>query len=203
MPSRVKEFHSIMPIENIPSVLEHGILSHNHCKKLKLPHSDISLSDVQERRDIKEVPKGLKLHDYANLYFTARNPMMYRIIKQYKNDTDIEGLCVLKISVAVSKQNHVAFTDQNAATRFSRFFSLDKAKKHINFDRVYAKYWTDDDHAEYQRKKAAKCAEILVPHKVEPDFIKGAYVVNEAAKTKLLKTGFSLPIVVKSNMFFR
>ncbi len=203
MPSRVKEFHSIMPIENITSVLQHGILSHNRCKKLKLRHSDVSLEGVQDRRDGKEVPNGMKLHDYANLYFTARNPMMFRIINQFEDKTQIEDLCVLRISVAVGKQEHVVFTDQNAAKSYARFFSLDKAKENINFDRVYAKYWTDDDYAEYLRKKAEKCAEILVPYQVKPEYIKGAYVVNDAAKAKLTKTGFSLPIVVKSIMFFR
>jgi hypothetical protein len=186
-----------MPIENVPSVLEHGILSHNRCKKLKLPHSDISLEGVQDRRDGKEVPNGLKLHDYANLYFCARNPMMY------KRRNEAEDLCVLQLSLSVSKQNEVVYTDQNAAGDYVRFLSAGEVKSNIDFDLVFATYWNDENPIEKKRKRLAKCAEILVPHQVEPKFIKGAYVVNEAAKAKLTKTGFSLPIVVESNMFFR
>ena len=103
MPIRVKELHSIMPISNMASVMVHGILSHNKCQKLE--HADILLTEVQEKRRVKEVPNGLKLHDYANLYFSARNPMMY------KRQADVDDLCVLQVSLEVSKQAGVVYTD--------------------------------------------------------------------------------------------
>ncbi len=197
MPERVKEFHSIMPIANIASVLSHGILSHKRSEKF--PHDDISMSDVQKRRDEKQVPNGLKLHDYANLYFCARNPMMYMKV----SEGNAENLCVLKIGTAVSKKDGVVFTDQNAASDYVRFLSHNEVKSSINFDWVFAEYWTDDDPIEKMRKKSAKCAEILVPHEIRPEFIRGAYVVNQAAKDKLKKSGFTLPIVIESRWFFR
>ena len=58
MPQRVIELHNIMPISNIPLVLHHGILSHEEASKL--PHDSVALSEIQERRDIKRVPGGLK-----------------------------------------------------------------------------------------------------------------------------------------------
>jgi hypothetical protein len=79
MDARVTEFHCIMPLENIPSVLEHGILSHE--RMASLPHRSVAMQGVQERRDLKQVPGGLKLHQYANLYFHARNPMLYNCMK--------------------------------------------------------------------------------------------------------------------------
>ncbi|NMA20497.1 MAG: DUF4433 domain-containing protein [Lentisphaerae bacterium] len=78
-----------MPIANIASVMAHGILSHNEAAQLN--HADISLADVQERRERKSVPGGLLLHEYANLYFCARNPMMYR------RQNERERLCVLLV----------------------------------------------------------------------------------------------------------
>jgi hypothetical protein len=78
-----------MPLANIPMVLKFGILSHEEAAKL--PHDSVALSEIQERRDIKRVPGGLKLHQYANLYFSARNPMLFR----RKNDA--ATLCVLRV----------------------------------------------------------------------------------------------------------
>lgn len=41
---------------------------------------------------------------------------------------------------------------------------------------MFATWWTDSDPYEQQRKKRARCAEVLVPHDVPPDYIMGAYV---------------------------
>ncbi len=88
MDKRIKELQCIMPLDNIPSVLEHGILSYERAAKLK--HHSVAMPEVQDLRDKKQVPRGLKLHQYANLYFHARNPMLYK----RKN----EDICVLRIS---------------------------------------------------------------------------------------------------------
>lgn len=109
MPQRVTELHNIMPLANIPLVLQHGILSHEEAAKL--PHDSVALSEIQERRDIKRVPGGLKLHQYANLYFCARNPMLFR----RKNEA--ASLCVLQVGKHVLTLPSVVLSDQNAAKR--------------------------------------------------------------------------------------
>jgi hypothetical protein len=60
MDARVVEFQCIMPIANIPSVLLHGILSHERAAKLK--HHSAAMQAIQDLRDQKQVPGGLKLH---------------------------------------------------------------------------------------------------------------------------------------------
>jgi hypothetical protein len=195
MSSRVKELHCIMPIANMASVLKHGILSHNGCRRLV--HCDISDSQVQDRRKDKEVPKGLKLHDYANLYFCARNPMMYL----RKNEAD--NLCILQISLDVTRLADVVFTDKNASSDYARFLSLSEVQSKIDFNLVFATYWTDGDPIEQMKKKLAKCAEVLVPHTIATEYIIGAYVVNKNSQQKLQNQGFTLPIGVNSDMFFR
>ena len=54
----------------------------------------------------------------------------------------------------------------------------------------------------YQRHKSQKCAEILVPHCVEPKYLIGAYVVNQTVASQLASLGFTLPITNDSQMFF-
>jgi hypothetical protein len=77
MDARVKEFQCITPLANIRSVLTRGILSYE--KAARLSHKSVALQTVQEVREQKQVPGGLKLHQYANLYFHARNPMMFKL----------------------------------------------------------------------------------------------------------------------------
>jgi len=85
----LKEFQNIMPIVNVPSVLARGILSYDSVAELE--HSSIALHDVQERRERTRIPGGLRLHQYANVYFHARNPMMSR------RRTEAQKLCVLRV----------------------------------------------------------------------------------------------------------
>lgn len=194
MPHRVVELHNIMPIGNMPSVLDHGILSHEQAAEL--PHADVSMTDVQDRRDHVQVPGGLRLHQYANLYFDARNPMMYKRLDQ------VDKLCVLSVSVAVLDLKGAVITDQNAASGYVRFYPADNFRV-LDFNRIYADDWRHADQIDYWRHKSAKCAEVLVPNIISVDYIQKGYVVNEAAKTHLLATGFFKPVELLPRLFFR
>jgi hypothetical protein len=194
MPKRITEFHSIMPIVNIVSVLKYGILSHAGISKL--PHADVSLPDVQDKRARKSVPHGLRLHQYANLYFHARNPMMYK--RQY----EIDKLCILRLDKSVTRLKGVVFTDQNAASDYVLFLAPREYEK-IKFDWVFAEDWTDPDQIMQWRKTSAKCAEVLVPHCISAEYINGAYVVGKAAKAELQAQGFTKPIKINAHLFFR
>lgn len=189
----VKELHNIMPIVNIPTVLEYGILSHEKCSKL--PHLDISMSEIQERRK-KKVEGGLRLHEYANLYFDARNPMMY------KRKEESDNLCVLQISPKVMELEGVVLSDRNASADFVGFYSLDYINS-LDFDKIYARHWNHDNPIEKQKHKLLKCAEVLVPTKVDFDYIFGAYVVSDKSKDLLNKQGFDLKITINPDIFFR
>lgn len=194
MSHRVTELHNIMPISNIPLVLQHGILSNEEAAKLA--HDSVALSDVQERRDIKRVPGGLKLHQYANLYFCARNPMLY-----LRKD-EAAALCVLRVDKHVLTLPNVVLSDQNAASDYVRFLKSPEGLRELNYDLIFAEYWTSDDPFDYWRRKAIKCAEVLVPHRVPTELILGAYVLNAIAETRLREAGFELPVNRNTNLFF-
>ena len=51
---------NITHIGNIPSIMQRGILCHEQARKIK--HQSIALESVQDRRDLKRVPNGLRLH---------------------------------------------------------------------------------------------------------------------------------------------
>ena len=195
MDPRVTEFHCIMPIDNVVSVMQHGILSHE--RVARLPHRSVALQPVQDKRDLKQVPGGLKLHQYANLYFHARNPMMFLRLNE------LPGLCVLRVSTDVLAIDGTAITDQNAASKWVRFLAPQQWRV-LDFDDTFALDWTHpDDQVRYWRHKSRKCAEVLVPQRVEPRFLTGAYVVDAVAGALLRAAAPTLPSVVNPVLFFR
>ncbi len=193
MDPRVTELQCIMPVDNVASVLQHGILSNEQSAKLQ--HKSVAMPTMQERRDVKIVPGGLKLHQYANLYFHARNPML----SVRRN----EEICVLRVSVQVLKIHGTVITDQNAASNYVRFYAPEQSRL-LNFDDIYARDWIHpEDQIREWRHKSRKCAEVLVPGHVPSNMIIGAYVVDEVTQEKLNHTGFALPITVNADFFFR
>ena len=166
MEHRVREFQCIMPMANLPSVLEHGILSHERASKIE--HESAAMEEIQERRDQKRVPGGLKLHQYANLYFHARNPMLY------KRKENASNLCVLRVSTEVLNLSGVVITDQNAASDLVRFLHPNQ-RRLLDFESIFAMDWRHpNDPFGYRRHRSRKCAEVLVPQVVEPKFLIGA-----------------------------
>lgn len=189
------ELHYITPISNIASILEHGLLSNNAVNGVK--HSSVALNVVQERREIKSVPNGLKLHQYVNLYFDARNPMMFRRKEQ------VNDLCVLVVKADVLKLEGVVIADRNAASDYVAFRSSPDGLNSLDFDKIYAEDWRDTQNKyNYYYNRSTKCAEVLVPNHISPDYIIKAIVGNQIAQNKLVQTGFSLTIIINPRLFF-
>ena len=82
------------------------------------------------------------------------------------------------------------------------FYPPETGLEQIDFNLVYAQYWTDDDYYEQLRKKSIKCAEVLVPYMIPYDYVLGAAVISKDAAEKLKLTGFDREIYVKAGLFF-
>lgn len=186
-------FYNIMPISNIASVLQHGILSNELAERI--PHRSVAMSVIQDRRDQVMIPNGLMLHQYANLYIDARNPMLYK-----RKDEDV---VVLKVDCRILDLPDVVVSDQNASSSYVRFYEPDEAMHKLDFDMIFARSWEADNQFEYWRKKSAKCAEVLIPGKIEPSYIIAAAVKNDADKERIMVLGFDKKIYVNGDMFFR
>ena len=184
---------------NVPSILEVGILSHNLASGIA--HRDISLAEVQERRE-KEIREGMGrcLHEYANLYIDARNPMMYRLTRRSRYPYG--DICIILVSLAVLDLPGTLVTDMNAASGYARFYEPGECVARLDFDRVYAPDWRDDDKRRYFIKKSQKCAEVLVFDRVDPAFIEGVAVCAPEVRARLEGEGVSAPLHVMENLFF-
>jgi len=90
-----------------------------------------------------------------------------------------------------------------ASTKYVRFLHPSQWSW-LDFDAIYAPDWRHPDNPPaYYRHSAQKCAEALIPGVVPPNYLTGAYVVDEAARNTLQQTGFNLPIAVEPVLFFR
>ena len=196
--AEIEEFHYITSLENLPSILNVGILSHN--KASQIAHSSVACEDVQLLRAIKCVPGGLELHDYVNLYFHARNPMMYKDLREY--GIPAADLCVLRISGEILDLSDVVITDRNAAVTGVAFYAVEEGLRRLKKAEVYARSWTHSDQLEYRRRKAIRCAEVLIPHCLPSGHIFGAHV-SCAQNVPTVKALCSrLDVVISPDLFF-
>lgn len=96
----------------------------------------------------------------------------------------------------------VVISDQNAASDYVRFYAPAQWPQ-LDWDAIFAMDWRHPgDQIAYWRHKSRKCAEALVPQRIEPGMLLGAYVVD-AASARLASTGCSLPIAIEPVLFFR
>jgi hypothetical protein len=191
---KLPEFQNITLIVNLPSILRRGIVSYSAA--VKLPHGSVALASVQDKRDWKRVPGGLGLHEYANVYFHARNPMMSR-----RRD-EASRLCVLRVSTGILSIPGAVITDQNAASNYAKFSKPDHLR-FMDLEYIFARNWKhpDDQIAEWKHS-SAKCAEVLIPGRIPARFLLGAYAVDQTAKRKIETAGFTLPIQIDPDLFF-
>jgi len=198
----IKELYFITPIDNIPSIFRHGLLSHNKIKALKISHKSIAHSDVQKLRENKEIPGGKrKLHDYVNLYFNPRNSMMYSRKDLHRQ------ICVLGVSSDALNKTEVIITDGNASSAYTRFFSVIDGLKYLDKDLVFTEDWRDSDYYEKCRKRSAACAEALVPDQLSESFIKKIYVSCDESSGQvsaiLVDMKVDAPVIINGKIFFQ
>ncbi len=194
--SEVGELHYITCVENLPAITREGLLSHDAVRGLD--HVSIAHEGVQDLRATKLVA-GRPLHKYVNLYFWARNPMLYlRHVGERR-----PGLCVLSINHRVLDLPGVVVTDRNAATNWHRAqYVASGGLAIVDPDRTFAERWTHADPLEYERRKTATQAEVLVPNHVDRRYIRGAYLPSRRACAMLGEFVPRLPMRSWPHLFF-
>jgi len=105
----LEELHFITLHSNLPTLLKYGIQSHRRAeigrRRKILEAGSVAMQEVQDIREGVRVPEGLELHEYANLYLCARNPMMY---KRHARHLEI---CVLRVSTDVLDMEGAVVTE--------------------------------------------------------------------------------------------
>lgn len=121
----IRQLYYITHIDNLPSILEHGILSHSEIELRGIKYAQIYDEDIVRNRAGKQLPNGKPIWDYANVYFQPRNPMMYRV----KIEKPINKIAILGIRKDVLARNDFYFTNGNVACAESEFYAAGEFPK--------------------------------------------------------------------------
>ncbi len=196
--AEIKSLFYITHVENVPSILQHGILSHAMMESRNLRYTCIYDAAIVSNRKNKGTPERGSLWEYANLYFQPRNPMMYRV----SHEKATKDLAVIGVKPGVMQLPHVMITDGNAASKPTRFFRVAEGLKVIEgqWSAIQAAYWNDVDGS--KRKIMAEC---LVPDQVSREQIHTVFVSDHDTKKRVegLICSAAIPAVPHPNFFFK
>ncbi|MBI3940397.1 MAG: DUF4433 domain-containing protein [Acidobacteria bacterium] len=194
----IKTLYYITHVANLNSIFARGILSHALIEELHLTYTPVYDDRIVASRKSRVAPGGENLWEFANLYFQARNPMLYRVLHE-KADSDI---VVLGIRPTVFSCPGVLIAPGNAASRATDLLAPAEGLKAIAkiWDCITSEWWNSMDGS--KRRIMAEC---LVPRHVPSDLIHTVYVSSHSAADKV--RGLALPshvaIVPEPTMFFR
>ena len=97
----------------------------------------------------------------------------------------------------------VVIADGNAASGPTAFWPSPFGLAKVDKDTVFAEWWTDPDPFTLWENRRVKCAEVLVPDKLDARFTLGAYVSCQETESKLKARVPNLAIIIDPHMFFR
>jgi len=202
----IKLFY-LCPIENLSSILNKGVFSHNLVEQTGLRVADLSDSSVQSRRASNAAFKlflgGKSLHDYVNLYINPNGPMMANILFRQRR---IDQTVILSIDEArVFSRDGAIVSDGNCASANTHFqwASAVTTEEWTRISRL-SKSETSIDTVENRRRQAA---EVLVPESLSPDFVTavscGTPSVRNSVDDLLVQEGLSRYVIHDPNLFFK
>ncbi|MCK4816480.1 DUF4433 domain-containing protein, partial [bacterium] len=156
-------------IDNLPTILEHGLLSTNEMERRRLGHNVIAYSRIQDCRSDMDVTCGMKgkVHNYVPLYFCIRSPMLYAVM--YYKIADEKCIIYLEFPISIMDRYPFVFTDASANTWVPpNFYADPKNLKTIDWDAVETWKWGKQHDKEGQTPiKQAKMAELLIHEKLD------------------------------------
>ena len=192
----VRELYYIAPVENLKSILENGILSHDNVKGKDV--AQIYEQGIVDRRKNRKTPEEKSLWDYANLYFNPRNAMLFKI----KCNETLDNIIILGISTEVFTLPHVFITTGNAASDETKIFPYAPGSIPSIIKETSKEFWDEEDGS--KRKMIAEC---LVPDQVPSNHILSIYAPSPNSQKKIEEImknfdGQLPPIIVHPYLFF-
>jgi len=196
----IKGLYYITHLDNLPSILRHGILSHHQIEALEIPYTAIYDPSIVSGRKERLTPDNKNLWEYANVYFQPRNPMLYRVL----NESNRREVVVLGVSPQVLEIPGSFIAAGNAASYLTPIFLAEKGIQIITGELrniIQNDWWAAEDGS--KRKIMAEC---LVPKSIPPDLIHSVYVsnhqVSQAVRTLVESAGLRVEVVPEPHMFF-
>ena len=204
-------FH-ITHIDNLPAILADGCLWSDYEVRMTSNNRTVIGFDTIKKRRLEELPvschPGTFVGHYVPFYFCPRSPMLY-VIHQRASELSYQGgqerivHLVSRIDTAIEHSAGCpwAFTDGNAAARYTRFSNdLAQFDNFVDGNAVQATYWSDST------VKERKQAEFLVHRKFPwtAVFEIGVYNLSVAGDVQRLLTlqNHQPQVVVKQDWYY-
>lgn len=191
-----KFFYHFTHVDNIESIVKHGLLSTNLKKSKGIGHFNVANENIQHRRSQMPVnvgPGGV-VHDYVPFYLTTVNPMLLGLL----NRKNIDQQFVVFIAISIEKilEEAVVFTDASANTLIPpRFFEKPEDLENLNWDLINSPKWGVEEEQEIHEKMA----EVLVYQRVPLEWIDSYIVFNDISKDKIKQyyknAGIKIPTI--------
>ncbi|MGC1393788.1 MAG: DUF4433 domain-containing protein [Coleofasciculaceae cyanobacterium] len=181
-------------IDNLTSIINNGLLSHNEAYRQRLIETDISDPNVQDIRARTVDPFYERpLHEYVPLYFSPRNPMLYR-----RQDIQ-EDIVILGLEAQLLCEANILFTNGNAAASRTIFYRGTQMLDQLPWDSIRARSWIDIEDG-----RRIKCAEVLVYPKIEPNRIQKIFCYSNKHRETIIAAKQGTPIIgeVNRDLFF-
>ena len=198
----VKPLAYITPIANLSSILEHGILSHAQVEARRTPFVSVADREIRQSRASRPVLEGAHLNQFVNLYFNARNAMMYRVSRAEV------PICVVEVNTDVLRTLGAIVSTANAASLEAKFAAFaDGGLCQLVASDVYRESWMWIDGSgrmiTSSTQKQRMQAELLVPKCVPPEMISAVLVRNTDFQTEKLCTRHGKPVRIDRKLFFQ
>lgn len=190
----------ITHIDNMESILKHGILSHNLAHEKGIVRNDISNLTVNARRNRFEASLGGNIHDYSPLYFNHKNPMLYTLCKNKDKNT----LVLLRINPHILLIDDVAFSDGNAASSSTNFFKNIEDFNKLNWNLIKKGSWYNYELG-IEEGRRIMCSEVLVKNKIPLFIINDIFVYDEKVLDRIIPlfpNHLGIRISVNKKMYF-
>lgn len=198
---KLRGLYYICHTDNLASILEKGIFSHDLIERNRIPYKAIYDEEIVALRRSKMTPDGRSLWSFANLYFQPRNAMLYRVV--FFSGADKEDIIIIGVKSSLLNRRDIFITTGNAASYGTQILPIAEGRKMIKKIKEEAdkEWWAPEDGS--KRKLMAEC---LVPEKVLPEYIEEIYVPNWESCKKVRRicetAGVDIPIIPEPYLFF-
>ena len=206
----------ICHIDNLPRIIENGILSPNLAKKKNLNPTQIRDKKISNKRSNKKIyfpcvtnsafiESSISLDNYRGTFFFPRNSMLYRVAVAEKRQ-----VVVIKIRLDISKPDlfitiKSAVSSQRELYPSSKYYDAVPQLEAIKKKSEITRYFHDDPDPEYLYDLMSEC---LIPNFVPSDTFEQIHVNNNDDMERKVQNIIveskrpQLKVVQDSRMFF-
>lgn len=203
------EVYRIVPIANLPLLLDNGIYCKNDKTIDATAFVSIGNAEVIDRRNraiVKCYPETV-VNDYVPFYFSVRTPMLLNIKTGYNvphyPQRNIIYLCC-KVADLATADYQWCYSDGNASVEIAKFYTdLKGIDTNIDWTSINTTDFSGGSGRDTIRKKHA---EFLVKGHVPANLIRRIVVINNEKKEEveaiLQQRGIDIPVTVNTTYYF-